>query len=1267
MQNLAQLTRTAAFNRRRPARCRPTTASPTRRDLSIAVAPCNGFSSARAQRTLRRIPEIMRFPAIFTPALLAGLTALAPPTARADAPAVSEPSIVAQPLAPRSGPRGKTLFVRLAPEETGVRTENAFADPAMWGRRYRELEIGAIGTGVAIGDYDGDGRPDLFVVSKTESCHLFRNLGGFKFEDVTAKAGVGDEGPAALVWKQGATFADVNNDGRLDLYVCRLNAPNLLYVNQGDGTFKESAHSYGLDLTDASVMASFCDYDRDGWLDVFIQTNLLDALAHPEGQRDHLFHNNRDGTFRDVTQHSGVAPGPTHGNSAVWWDFDDDGWPDLYVANDFDVPDALYRNQHDGTFIDVIGQVVPHVPYSSMGSDLGDINNDGRIDFLAADMAATNHIADQRTMAETRARLKDPPENAADPPQFPRNALFLNTGLGRCLEAAQLAGLAATDWTWSVRWADLDNDGRLDLYVTNGMYREIQNVDLLARRMSADSEAQRVRIVHASPVFAQTHLAFRNRGALHFENVSAAWGLDQTAVSFGAAFGDLDGDGDLDLLQGNYQAGASLLRNDSDSGHRIIVALRGTRSNRFGIGARIRIESGSGVQVRELTLARGYMSSSQPIAHFGLGAETTIRRLTVAWPSGQIQAFENLPADRRFVITEPSSPQPSPPANPATPAPLPPQFVETSQAAGLAWPSHEAAFDELLQQPLLPWRFNRRGPALAVGDLDGSGNDGVCVGGTTLDALRVLRPAAPGTFAPVESPAFVPRPAVDDGPILLFDATGDGKMDLLVTRGGSSQPDGSPEYQPQLLLNDGNGRFQPAPNGALPPLPISAGAVTAADFNRDGRLDFFLGGRLAPAGYPRAPLSALLVNRGGKFDDVTDRLAPALRTVGLVTAALWSDVDGDGWPDLLLTLEWGHVSYFHNRAGQGFDDWTSQAGFAAAGTGWWRSIATADFNGDGRPDYAVGNLGLNTPYRADSDHPALLFAGDFSGRGATELIEAYYEDGRLYPRRSRHDLAGALPSLLRRYPKNDAYARATLPEIVGQDRLDAATRLAATELRSGVFLSQPDGRYRFEPLPVIAQIAPINGTVAGDFDGDGLPDLYVVQNSFAPTPSTGRFDGGLSQFLRGDGHGHFAAVPPGASGLMVPGDARALAVLDLDRDGWPDFVVSRNQAPTLAYRNRGVAGRRSIRVALRGAAGNPTAIGARVAAELADGSTETSEVGAGSGYYSQSSAACFFGYREENPIRRIRVRWPSGTTTVREFPSKPASLTIAEPDPSQHR
>ena len=1055
-------------------------------------------------------------------------------------------SITETALAPHSGPRGATMFAPLPAELTGVLTENPYADPSMWAEHYQELAYGEIGTGVAIGDYDNDGRPDIFGVNKTGDSRLFRNLGNWKFADVTATAGLRDPaslwdkstawlkgsggangGAGAGVWQQGVTFVDVNNDGWLDLYICRIGAPNLLYINQGDGTFKEEAAARGLAVNDASGMAAFCDYDRDGWLDVYVQTNMLDAATHPNGQRGYLFHNNRDGTFSNVTVRAGIT-GETMSHSATWWDYDNDGWPDLYVANDYAAPDRLYHNNRDGTFTDMIDRVVPHMPYYAMGSDVGDVNNDGLIDLFVADMATTTHEKDQRGMVYSRVQAQLPPQDPQSAPQLMRSALYLNTGTGYCQEAAGLAGLEATDWTWSVRFEDLDNDGRLDLHVTNGMIREYHNVDLLGRIMAAEGPLDSRRIVRASPKLMETHLAFRNLGDLRFEEIGAAWGLNQKAVSFGAAFGDLDGDGDLDLVYGNYEGGVTVLRNDCDTGHRLVIALRGTQSNRFGVGATVRIESALGVQVRPLVLARGYLSSSEPVVHFGLGADTLVKRLTVAWPSGQTQSFTDLAVDRKLTITEP----PAPAARPAPPVPPP-----------------------------------------------------------------------AGQFTAVPPP----RPPVAAAPL-------------------------------------------PAPSSDI---------RAAADFDQDGRLDCFTATRPAPGGYAPSRC-ALLAERGGALADVTDEFAPALRKIGRVTAALWSDVDGDGRPDLLVALEWGAVRYFHNRGGRGFEDWTEKAGFAAAGTGWWSAMASADFNGDGRPDYAVGNLGLNTRYHASPDQPAMLFYGDFGGP-APFAIEGYYEHGRLYPWWNRKELGAKVPAILKRYPRNDPYARATLAEILGEERLAAAQRWAATEFRSGVFLSQPDGTYRFEPLPRIAQIAPIQGLVAGDFDGDGRADLYAVQNAAAPVPSAGRFDGGLSQLLRGDGRGHFTPVPPAESNLLVPGEAKAVAVLDLDNDSWPDFLVTRNNAPALAFRNNGSAGRHSLRVDLHGPAGNPAAVGARLVLELADGTTQTCEVTAGLGEDRTLKAAGFFGYPDVNPPRRLRVRWPSSVITVRDVPPAATVLTLTAP------
>jgi hypothetical protein len=577
------------------------------------------------------------------------------------------------------------------------------------------------------------------------------------------RAGVADTGADAVVWKQGASFVDVDNDGRLDLYLCRFGAPNRLYMNQGDGTFREEAAARGLALADASGMAAFADYDRDGWIDVYVQTNLLDAKNRPNGQPDRLYRNRGRGVFTETTATAGIS-GETQGHSVVWWDYDGDGWPDLYVANDFAVPDQLYHNQRDGTFRSVAGLVLPSTPYSAMGSDLGDVDNDGRLDFFVADMAAVTHSKDQRGMADSRTVARDPRVTPEAAPQILRNMLYLNTGTGRFEEAATLAGLAATDWTWSVRFEDLDNDGRVDLHVTNGMVRELHNLDLLARMMVAESPTERIRIMRSSPVLTETHLAYRNRGDLQFEEVGAAWGLDQRGVSFGTALADFDGDGDLDLVYSNFGAPPTLLRNDSERGHRVVLALRGTASNRFGVGAVVRAETMAGVQVRASRLRAATSPPANPC--FTSDSETTTASagsrssgrpecdrssktspLTTATtsPSRRRRQQHRGPRDRS---------QPDQASGPVT------LFREQAAALGLAVQVREAEVEETAVQPLLPLRHNRRGPALAVADLDANGDDELLVSGSTLELPRRLVRVAPGSWS---VGPLTPVPAADPG------------------------------------------------------------------------------------------------------------------------------------------------------------------------------------------------------------------------------------------------------------------------------------------------------------------------------------------------------------------------------------------------------------------------------------------------------------------------------------------------------------------------
>lgn len=1076
-----------------------------------------------------------------------------------------------RPLEPRSRGTGATLFTTVPSGESGIESSNPYDDPVMWGRRYREFSLGAIGSGVAIGDVDGDGRPEVFLANKTGHNQLFRNLGGFRFEDIAAAAGVAgplaNEGGASA-WKQGATFADIDNDGDLDLHVCRFAAPNLLYINDGRGVFTEEAAARGLALVEASAMGAFCDYDRDGWIDVYVATNVLHAERRPNGQPDRLFHNRGDGTFEEVTTQAGLQ-GDTQCHAATWWDFNEDGWPDLYVDNDFRDPDQLLRNNRDGTFTNVLSWVVPRTPHSSMGADLGDINNDGHLDLLVADMAATTREKDHRGMAPQRAGL---PDNEGRPgavaQQYMVNTLFLGTGTGRVLEAARLAGLDATDWTWSVRFEDLDLDGWLDLYIANGMVRELHSSDITAAMMRRESLAERMRIMKATPLLAEANLAYRNLGDIRFENVSAAWGLDHVGFSHAAAFGDLDGDGDLDLVFANYDAPATVCRNDGTSGLPLVVELRGRASNSRGVGARVRITLPDGSQqVRTLTLARGYNAASEPALFFGTGSAAAVARLSVEWPSGHMQEFREVASGARYVIHEPGTPPPAP----VVPGPPRALFAEITQPEqlGLANRGGPLAPPPQTRQPLLPYRLNRPGPFAAAVDLNRDGSDELIVGGVAGESGQVLTRSG-SSYVSALSPIYTAPSSVADGPIAPFDADGDGDLDLLLTKAGVAAPADSAEYQPRLALNDGRGQLSLAPEGMLPAFPVPTGAAAAADFDGDGHTDLFLGGRVVPGAYPESPRSALLAWRAGRFVDVTAELAPALARIGMVTAALWTDVDADARPDLLVACEWGRVSCFRNGGAAGFSDASTELGFADAGAGWWRALAAVDLNGDGRPDFAAGNLGLNTRYRATPDHPALLYAGVSVAGSQPQLIEAHHADGRVYPWATRDVLIRHMPALGQRFPSHEAYARAALDEVFTPAELAGATRHEATQLQSGVFLSRPDGRWTFTPLPREVQIAPINAFAVADFDGDGHIDVVAGGNDFTPIPEVGRFDGGLGWFLRGDPNAPcgLAAVWPRESGLVLVGDVRSLVATDLDRDGRPDLFAARNNAPSLAFGSR---------------------------------------------------------------------------------------------------
>ncbi len=1208
------------------------------------------------------------------------------------------------PLAPRvAGPA--TLYESLAPERTGIRFENRFE----WGHQKEHLyPHGFAGGGVCVGDYDSDGLPDVYLVSQTGRDRLYRNLRDLRFEDASDAAHLADERD----WGAGAAFADVDGDGDLDLYVCNYDAPNRMWKNRGDGTFEDAAAEAGLDFRGASVMASFADYDRDGKLDLFLLTNRIygapgegepkliqvggktvlapgqeESSAMQErlidgevqkyvvmaGQRDRLYHNEGGGRFREVAAEAGIS-GNHPGLSATWWDQDEDGWPDLYVCNDFWDPDHLWRNQRDGTFRDVAGEVLPHTTWFSMGSDTADVDGDGRIDFLAADMAPTTHYMAKLMMGdmnESRWFLE-----SAEPRQYMRNALYLSTGTGRCMEVAFLAGLAQTDWTWSVKFGDLDCDGDNDLYVTNGTANHSFDPDL-KRAMEAAAQREDLRAspdplaVHKAqwalyrekPPRFEKNLAFENQGKLHFERAEARWGLDQESVSFGAALSDLDRDGDLDIVVNDVGAPARVYRNGGTSGHALLLRLVAAGDG-WGTGTRVLAQVGVNSIVRELFPTSGYMSANEPLVHFGLGDVERVERLYVRWPSGRTDELQDLPVDRLLTIHEGSDPQQQPSARDRTPF----HFEEATERFDLALPVQpEAPYDDYRREPLLPQKLSHPGPGLALGDVDGDGDDDLYVGGPAGQSGRLLLAGGEGRFALAPNEPWYQDRACEDTAVLFLDADSDGDLDLFVGSGSVECPPNDPMLRDRLYVNQGGGRFEKAGEDALPDARENTGAAAIGDVDQDGDLDLFVGARSIPGRYPLVPRSRLLRNDGGRFSDVTDELAPGLAQAGLVTSALFSDADGDGRSDLLVACEWGPVRLWRNGGGV-LAECTEAAGLSSY-SGWWGGLTAADLDQDGDTDYVALNAGHNTKYHASPEKPALLYYGEFAAEGKPEIIEAKLgKDGEL-PVRGLSCSSEAMPFVREKLPTYEQFARALLPEIYEPARLESAMRLEANYLESGVFwnLTDPSGgapAFEFEPLPWPVQAAPGWGAVASDFDFDDRMDVFVAQNFYWREPETGRWDGGLGAWFQCTGR-EFEMVPHAESGLVVPGDARAAVLGDFDGDARPDILVARNGDSPLVFRARGDGPQDEERLAVRllGPPGNPTAIGARVEVfEVSPGEKLVRAAGAEvigtTGYLSQSAPWLFL---RGGKGRVVHVRWPDGSQSERHVAAGEHRLVLEMP------
>ena len=1086
----------------------------------------------------------------------------------------------------KAPPADGRLFTLLPSSYTGVRFENRLADT-------RDLNVFTYrnyynGGGVALGDLTGDGLPEIMLTSNQGGNRLYFNEGGFRFRDITAEAGVA----AKRAWATGVTFADVNGDGRLDIYVCYAgnvagpSRANELYINQGlDAhgvpTFTEQAAAWGVADQGYSTHAAFFDYDRDGRLDLYLVNNAPRSVVSLGRQntrhvRDSLggdkLYRNVGGRFVDLSEQAGIFGSEIgFGLGVAVSDLNRDGWPDIYVSNDFFERDYLYLNNRDGTFAEVLDREMPIISYASMGLDAADVNNDGWPDLYVTDMLPDDDYRLKTTSsfedwATYQANVKNGYHH-----QVTRNMLQLNNGNGTFSDIGQLAGVARTDWSWSALIADYDLDGFKDIYVTNGIARDVTSQDYIAflakdETMRAAMRGKRVDLLGLVKAMGSTPLpnyAFRNRGDLTFSSESAAWGLDAPGFSNGAAYGDLDGDGALDLVVNNVNQEAFIYRNNARglrNNHYLQVGLEGEGPNRFGVGAKVTLRSGGQLFFQELMPSRGFQSSVDYLLTFGLGQMDTVESVTVEWPDGRVSSLTRVASNQRLTVrqSEAATAAPAP-----RPQPLTPLFTDVTDHVALPFVHRENAFVDFDREPLIPKMLSTEGPYMAVADVNGDGLEDAFIGGARDQPGALLIQRRDGRFGGSNERLFELDSVSEDLGAVFFDADGDGDLDLYVVSGGNEFSEISPALQDRLYLNDGRGRFRKA-NDALPGEYTSGSRVAAADFDGDGDIDLFVGGRVRPGHYGIDPPSTLLQNDGhGHFTDVTAKLAPELARIGMVTDALWQDVDGDGRVDLVVVGEWMPIMIFRNT-GRGRLERLNTPGLEKS-NGWWNRIVAGDFTGDGRVDFVVGNLGLNTRLRATETEPATMYVKDFDRNGFVEQIVATYSGGVSRPLAVRDELLKSLPSLKIRFLTYKDYARQTVADVFSAAELAGAVEKRAYRFATALARSNGDGSFTLVPLPREAQIAPVYGMLAADFDRDGRLDLLLAGNFDGVKPEIGRMSASYGLFLRGDGNGGFTPVGAVESGFFVPGQARDVGRIR-SRQG-DLYIVTRNNDRPLIFRS----------------------------------------------------------------------------------------------------
>lgn len=1062
------------------------------------------------------------------------------------------PTLSWEALAPSGErPADSPLFEEVAPAASGIVFENRYDHPQRWLELWHQYFLGTIGTGLAVGDVNGDGLADIFAAGKDSPNALFLNRGDFRFEDATEAKGLAGAGAIGA----GCAMVDINNNGHLDIYVTYVGSPNELYLNDGQGNFREAAAEFGLDIDTGSNAPSFADYDRDGDLDLYLQCNFLQRSGLAEGMPDLLLEN-RDGRFVDVTAESGIE-GSGQGHAAIWWDFDEDGWPDLYVANDFEPADKLYRNNGDGTFTDVLGEVLVAAPYSAMGADLGDFNNDGHVDFMVSEMATHDHVKHHRTVGSIATKLLWAGLDTA--PQYMKNMVSLKIGPNQFAEVAYLTGLDATDWTWATRFADLDNDGRLDAFFANGMARAFHDGDIGIRSKQAQTGLQRMAYFKNSPRYDEKNLAYRNLGDYEFIDVSDEWGLGKVGISFAAAFGDFDGDGALDMVMNNMGENLTLYRNRSAEGARVVVELEGVESNRFGVGAKLKLFAGDEIQGREVSLTRGYLSTDEPIVHFGLGEAERVDRLELHWPSGAFQSFEDLEVNRRYRIREENDGSRPREAEPSL-------FVASEIEVPEETVSREERFQMFPMQMLIPAVETREGPELLVADVNEDGWPDVLLGGATGQATRVFLNREGRRLQWVESDDLEDDYDSEDRGLALFDFDGDGALDLFVSSGGIELDEGDDFYEDRLYKNVGDGEFERFFRGFRAEAKASGPAV-AIDYNGSGELDLIVAGGTVRNMYPKHEDNVVWRRKGANLVlDTESAFAQAFARSGNTTDLLAVDWDGDGERDLVQTVQWGSPILWRNVEGTLRRDDAAIDGTALQGM--WRSVAAGDFDGDGRVDLVLGNYGLNTKYKPSVAEPVRLYAPG-NEYLANTYIEAYFQGDRLLPMENRelHDIQ--FPGLMEQTSRSiSEFAEMTVQEIFPEKLLSQYEVYEMTEARSVILFQREPGAFTAEPLPRWAQSGIARDLLAADVNEDGALDLVIAHEMHPPKMWAERWLKGHVSVLLNQGDGRFEALLPWRSGVEAIGYPKNLAWADLDGDGRGELLVAMNEGPLRVYRLR---------------------------------------------------------------------------------------------------